>query len=177
MLPSNSDHVVAIQLREQIATLQKKLQQKDNQLLQKDKEVGFGKGFVILEIASSSLEKKRFQKLTRKAYFRTTENRVFQLSQNKFLKSIFQSFPNLSQITEWKGKHFTIENDMRLRMKDQERVYEAKLEVLNKKIQGQLKEIAQLSKSQKRNERIALKESAKIEKETTNSSGTDSPNN
>jgi hypothetical protein len=35
-----SDHVVALtQLREQIATLQKKLQQKDNQLLQKDKEV------------------------------------------------------------------------------------------------------------------------------------------
>jgi FAM76 protein len=40
MIPSNSDHVVAINLlREQIATLQKKLQQKDNQLLQKDKEV------------------------------------------------------------------------------------------------------------------------------------------
>jgi uncharacterized small protein (DUF1192 family) len=40
MIPSNSDHVVAItQLREQIATLQKKLQQKDAQLLQKDKEV------------------------------------------------------------------------------------------------------------------------------------------
>lgn len=36
----SSDHVVALtQLREQIATLQKKLQQKDNQLLQKDKEV------------------------------------------------------------------------------------------------------------------------------------------
>jgi FAM76 protein len=40
MIPSNSDHVVAINLlREQIATLQKKLQQKDNHLLQKDKEV------------------------------------------------------------------------------------------------------------------------------------------
>lgn len=38
----SSDHVVALtQLREQIATLQKKLQQKDNQLLQKDKEVSF----------------------------------------------------------------------------------------------------------------------------------------
>lgn len=36
----SSDHVVALtQLREQIATLQKKLQQKDSQLLQKDKEV------------------------------------------------------------------------------------------------------------------------------------------
>lgn len=42
MVPSNSDHVVAItQLREQIATLQKKLQQKDGQLLQKDKEVSY----------------------------------------------------------------------------------------------------------------------------------------
>lgn len=40
MVPSNSDHVVAItQLREQIATLQKKLQQKDLALLQKEKEV------------------------------------------------------------------------------------------------------------------------------------------
>ena len=36
----NTDHVVALtQLREQIATLQKKLQQKDNHILQKDKEV------------------------------------------------------------------------------------------------------------------------------------------
>lgn len=42
MIPGNSDHVVTItqltQLREQIAMLEKKLQQKDNQLLQKDKE-------------------------------------------------------------------------------------------------------------------------------------------
>lgn len=43
-IPSNSsdqsNYVVTLtQLREQIATLQKKLQQKDNQLLQKDKEV------------------------------------------------------------------------------------------------------------------------------------------
>lgn len=38
MIP-NTDHVVAVQLREQIATLQKKLQQKDGQLLAKDKEV------------------------------------------------------------------------------------------------------------------------------------------
>lgn len=38
MIP-NTDHVVAVQLREQIETLQKKLQQKDGQLLAKDKEV------------------------------------------------------------------------------------------------------------------------------------------
>lgn len=62
---------------------------------------------------------------------------------------------------------------MRNKMKEQEKIFESKLDVLNKKVQNQLKEIAQLSKVQKRNERIALKESAKVEKD--NSSGTDSP--
>jgi len=61
-------------------------------------------------------------------------------------------------------------------MKDQERVFDTKVEVLNKKVQMQLKEIALLSKSQKRNERIAIKESLKVEKDNNNSSGTDSPN-
>lgn len=68
---------------------------------------------------------------------------------------------------------------MRTKMKDVERVYDTKLDFLNKKVQAQLKEIAQLSKSQKRNERLAMKESAKIVekeiKENNNSSGTDSP--
>lgn len=63
---------------------------------------------------------------------------------------------------------------MRNKMKDQERVYESKLDVLNRKVQLQLKEIALLSKSQKRNERFTVKENAKIEKDI-NSSGTDSP--
>lgn len=67
---------------------------------------------------------------------------------------------------------------MRNKMKDQERVFDAKLDVLNKKVQMQLKEIAQLSKTQKRNERIERKENAKnqIEKDNNNSSGTESPN-
>lgn len=64
-------------------------------------------------------------------------------------------------------------------MKDVERVYDTKLDFLNKKVQAQLKEIAQLSKSQKRTERLAMKESAKIVekeiKENNNSSGNDSP--
>jgi hypothetical protein len=59
-------------------------------------------------------------------------------------------------------------------MKDQEKVFEMKLDVLGKKVQMQLQEIAQLSKSQKRNERLAMKESAKLEKDN-NSSGTNSP--
>lgn len=62
-------------------------------------------------------------------------------------------------------------------MKEQERVFDAKLDVLNKKVQMQLKEIAQLTKSQKRTERIERKENAKIqiEKDNNNSSGTESP--
>lgn len=65
---------------------------------------------------------------------------------------------------------------MRNRMRDQERVFDTKIDVLNKKVHMQLKEIAQLSKPYKRNERIALKqENAKIEKDNNNSSGTDSP--
>lgn len=66
---------------------------------------------------------------------------------------------------------------MRNKMKEQERVFDAKLDVLNKKVQMQLKEIAQLTKSQKRTERIERKENAKIqiEKDNNNSSGTESP--
>jgi hypothetical protein len=49
LIPSNSDHVVAMtQLKEQIATLQKRLQQKDNHLLQKDKEVSLRPFFIIV---------------------------------------------------------------------------------------------------------------------------------
>lgn len=59
-------------------------------------------------------------------------------------------------------------------MKEQERLSETKLEVLNKKVQMQLREIAQLSKLQKRTERMT--ESAKIEKHNNNSSSSDSPN-
>lgn len=108
-----SDHVVALtQLKEQIASLQKKLQQKDNQLLQKDKE-----------------------------------------------------------ITEWKGKHFAIETEMRTKMTDQKKVFETKVDILNKKIQHQQVQIATLSKSTKR----TTKESVK-EREKDSGSGTDSPN-
>lgn len=41
--PNSSDHVVAMtQLKEKIASLEKKVSQKDGQLLQKDKEVKLG---------------------------------------------------------------------------------------------------------------------------------------
>lgn len=91
--PHSSEHVVALtQLKETIASLQKRLAAKDRELLQKDKEM-----------------------------------------------------------TELKGKHFTLENELRTKMKDEERLSEMKIELLNKKLSAQLKEIAALSKSSKRN--------------------------
>lgn len=56
-------------------------------------------------------------------------------------------------------------------MTDQKKVYDAKVDILSKKIQNQQVQIAQLSKSTKR----SAKESVK-EREKDNSSGTDSPN-
>lgn len=91
--PNSSDHVVAMtQLKEQIASLQKRLAQKDRELLAKDKHT-----------------------------------------------------------TELKSKNFTSENEMRNKMKETERFYEAKIDVLNKKVSGLLKEVAQLSKNTKKN--------------------------
>lgn len=122
--PNSSDHVVAMtQLKEQIASLQKRLAQKDRELLAKDKH-----------------------------------------------------------ITELKGKNFASENEMRNKMRDVERVYEAKIDVLNKKLSNLLKEVAQLSKSTKKGaNNAAAKESVQAAKESNGSgsasgSGTDSPN-
>lgn len=90
--PNSSDHVVAMtQLKEQIASLQKRLAQKDRDLLAKDK-----------------------------------------------------------LMTELKSKNFTSENEMRNKMKETEKFYEAKIDVLNKKLSSLLKEVAQLSKNTKK---------------------------
>jgi FAM76 protein len=89
--PNSSDHVVAMtNLKETIASLQKKVQQKERELLQKDKE-----------------------------------------------------------ITELKAKNFTSEQELRKAAKETEKRYDLKIELLNKKLSGQLKEIAVLSKSTK----------------------------
>lgn len=110
--PNSSDHVVAMtQLKEQIASLQKRLLQKDKELLFKDKH-----------------------------------------------------------ITELKSKNFTSENELRVKMKDTEKFYESKIDVLNKKVNALLKEVAQLSKGNKRNNVAAV-----IAKDSSGS-GTDSPN-
>lgn len=121
--PNSSDHVIAMtQLKEQIASLQKRLAQKDRELLAKDKH-----------------------------------------------------------ITELKGKNFASENEMRNKMRDTERVYDSKIEVLNKKVASLLKEVAQLSKGTKKGGGgIALRESLAIKENngsgSASGSGTDSPN-
>lgn len=114
--PNSSDHVIAMtQLKEQIASLQKRIIQKDRELLAKDKH-----------------------------------------------------------ITELKGKNFQSENELRVKLKDQEKLYESKLEVLNKKLSGLLKEVAQLSRASKVKNSVAAKEV--IIAKDSGGSGTDSPN-
>lgn len=109
--PNSSDHVVAMtQLKEQIASLQKKLSIKDGQMLTKDK-----------------------------------------------------------MITELKAKHFTIENELRTKMKNVQKEHEDKCDHLNIKIQNLLKEIASLSRVNKRERLAAARENA------NSGSGTDSP--
>lgn len=89
---NSSEHVVAMtQLKEQIASLNKKLSAKDREILAKDKFT-----------------------------------------------------------TELKSKNFISENELRTKMKDAEKYYEAKIDVLNKKVSSLLKEVAQLSKGNKR---------------------------
>lgn len=63
-----------------------------------------------------------------------------------------------------------METEMRNKMKTMEKDYENKIEGLNKKIQNQLKEIATLSKSNKRDRFAATRENA-----NNSGSGTDSP--
>ncbi|XP_026321807.1 protein FAM76A isoform X2 [Hyposmocoma kahamanoa] len=111
--PNSSDHVVAMtQLKETIASLQKKVAQKDNELLAKDR-----------------------------------------------------------QITELKAQHHNDTTDLRTEMKNKERLNETKFNLMNTKIQNLLKEVATLSKSAKKNNKIV-----KSLVTTENSgSGTDSP--
>lgn len=109
----SSEHVVAIQLKEQIASLQKRLVMKDRELLSKDKH-----------------------------------------------------------ITELKSLNFISENELRTKMKDSEKFYDTKIDVLNKKVAGLLKEVAQLSKgAKKNNSNNAITVAAK----DSGGSGTDSP--
>jgi len=112
--PNSSDHVVAMtHLKEQIATLQKQLNHKEQIILGKDK-----------------------------------------------------------QITELKAKHFTYETELRAKMQTMQKEHENKVELLNTRIQALLREIASLSKSTKRSDRLAA---ARAESSNNSGSGTDSP--
>lgn len=112
--PNSSDHVVAMtQLKETIASLQKKVQQKDNELLSKDK-----------------------------------------------------------LITELKAQHHNDTTELRNEMKNKERMNETKFNLMNTKIQNLLKEVATLSKSAKKNNRLTKSALANTE---NSGSGTDSP--
>lgn len=89
---NSSEHVVAMtQLKEQIASLHKKLKEKDRELLGKDK-----------------------------------------------------------LITELKSNNFVSENELRVKMKDNEKFFARKEEVLTKKVAQLLKEVAQLSRGVKK---------------------------
>lgn len=128
MDPNSSDHMVAMtQLKEQIASLQKRLTQKDREMLAKDKH-----------------------------------------------------------ITELKGKNFQSENELRVKLKDQEKLYAHKVEVLNKKLTNLLQEVARLSKTKNKvttssvaaaNAAAAAAAANAASKDSGGSgSGTDSPN-
>ncbi|PSN36529.1 Protein FAM76A [Blattella germanica] len=115
--PNSSDHVVAMtQLKEQIASLQKQLNQKDSQLLSKDK-----------------------------------------------------------MITELKAKHFTVENELRNKMKNMQKEYETKVETFSIKIKSLQKEVATLSKSGKKQLSVAARELGGGSGGAGSGSGTDSP--
>ncbi|XP_043266536.1 protein FAM76A [Venturia canescens] len=76
------------------------------------------------------------------------------------------------QIHELKAKNFTSESELRNKMKATEKEHDNKVSYMQQKISGLLKEVAALSKSTKRGDRIAA---TKSEASTNSGSGTDSP--
>lgn len=74
------------------------------------------------------------------------------------------------QITELKAKHFTTENELRTKMNNCSKEHDKKVEMLQGKIKNLQKEVAVLSKSNKK-ERLL----AKADSGAGSGSGTDSP--
>lgn len=72
-------------------------------------------------------------------------------------------------ITELKAKHFELENELKVKMKDTDRLNEGKIDYLNKKVTSLLKEVAVLSRNTKRGNNAVT-----IAKDS-GGSGTDSP--
>lgn len=76
------------------------------------------------------------------------------------------------QITELKAQHHNDTTELRNEMKNKERMNETKFNLMNTKIQNLLKEVATLSKSAKKNNRLTKSALANTE---NSGSGTDSP--
>lgn len=74
------------------------------------------------------------------------------------------------QMTELKASHFTVEQELRQKMKIVGRDHEAKIDILQKKLRDQSREIAVLMKGKKKGERGAA-----LSATDGGSSGTDSP--
>lgn len=72
------------------------------------------------------------------------------------------------QLTELKAKHFTTEQELRTKMQREQKEHDDKCDSLNSRIQSLLKEIASLSKVNKR-------ERLNAARENNSGSGTDSP--
>lgn len=115
--PNSSDHVVAMtELKERIASLERKLIMKDKDLLEKDK-----------------------------------------------------------QLTELKGINFEKENEMRNKLKENDRIHEMKVDQLNQRIANLLKEVATLKRGSKKNGTSGGKEKDKESGKDSGGSGTESP--
>ncbi|KAF7994477.1 hypothetical protein HCN44_003949 [Aphidius gifuensis] len=76
------------------------------------------------------------------------------------------------QIHELKAKNFTAESELRNKMKSTEKDHDNKVNNMQQKISNLLKEVATLSKSKQRSDRLAA---TKNEAGTNSGSGTDSP--
>lgn len=76
------------------------------------------------------------------------------------------------QITELKAKHFTTESELRSKMKTNLKEHDDKVDTLNKRISGLLKQVASLSKI---NKKTSKTEQLATNSDANNSSGTDSP--
>lgn len=77
-----------------------------------------------------------------------------------------------------KAKNFDAQNEMRTKQKESDRLYEVKIDVLNKKIANLVKEVATLSRSAKRGGAGATAAAARDReavKADSGGSGTDSP--
>lgn len=117
--PNSSDHVVAMtELKERIASLERKLVMKDKDLLEKDK-----------------------------------------------------------QLTELKGINFEKENEMRNKLKENDRIHEMKVDQLNQRIANLLKEVATLKRGSKKNGTSGggNKDKDKESGKESGGSGTESP--